>query len=109
MRKPFVYDPSDIKRLAFTYGLPEDLVEIILSKKTVKYSIFGHKRIVNHTYEEYYFMLLGASLAFKNQELIGRKLPNNVPRVVEISRCLNKLGISIQYHPKHGMIIVEQN
>jgi hypothetical protein len=108
MRKPFVYSPSDIKRLALIYGLPQDLVETILSKKTVKYNIFGHK-IVNHTWAEYDFMLLGASVAYRNQELIGRKLPNNDPRVEQIIRYFNELGVSIQYHPEHGMIIVEQN
>ena len=109
MRKPFVYSPSDIKRLSLIYGLPDDLVEIILKKKIVKYNIFGHESMVNHTWAEYDFMLLGASMAYRNQELIGRKLPNNDPRVEKIIRCLNELGISIQYHPEHGMIIVEQN
>jgi hypothetical protein len=54
-------------------------------------------------------MLLGASVAYRNQELIGRKLPNNDPRVEQIIRYFNELGVSIQYHPEHGMIIVEQN
>ena len=69
-RKPFVYSPSDIKRLSLIYGLPDDLVEIILKKKTFKHNIFGHESVVNHTCAEYDFMLLGASMAYRNQELI---------------------------------------
>ena len=54
-------------------------------------------------------MLMGASEMYNNQELMGRGLPMNDPRSIKVSNFLNENGISIQYHPYHGMMIVEKN
>ena len=53
-------------------------------------------------------MLTGASEMYKYPELMGRCLPMNDPRSIQVSNFLNENGISIQYHPQHGMMIIEK-
>lgn len=105
--KPFLASQEDATRLAITFKLPLDIVKIILSKKKKYYSIFGDY-VDNYSYNEYFNMLTGASEMYKNQELIGRRLPMSDPRSIQVSNFLNENGISIQYHPQLGMIIVEK-
>ena len=82
---------------ALVYNLPRDLVDII----------YELKRFKHYSDQEYEYILLGAHLAYHNQSLLGRKLPSNHPKSNEVSQALINLGVSIQYHPKHGMIIVD--
>lgn len=91
---------------ACVHNLPLDLVDKIRSQKRVKYSIFGD---YEHPYtnEEYNLMMLGAMITYQSQELLGTKIPSNDPRCIEIRKMLTRLGVRIQYHPKHGMVIVE--
>lgn len=106
--KPFTPNAVDIQRAALVNDLPNDLVDKIYSMKKVKYGFFRDKEI-NYTYDEYNLMLLGALIAKQSDVLLGRKLPLDDPRVVEIDKHLIELGISIQYHPHHGMVIVENS
>lgn len=91
---------------ACVYNLPLDLVDKIRSQKKVKYSIFGDYKH-SYTNEEYNLMMLGAMIAYQSQELLGTKIPSNDSRCIEIGKMLTRLGVRIQYHPKHGMVIVE--
>lgn len=104
---PFTATEQDEIRLAMTFELPLDIVKLILSKKKKYYSIFGDY-VDNYSYSEYFNMLTGASEMYKNQELMGRRLPMNDPRSIQVCNFLNENGISIQYHPFHGMTIVEK-
>lgn len=104
---PFAATEQEEIRLSLTFDLPLDIVKIILSKKKKYYSIFGDY-VDNYSYDEYFYMLTGASEMYKNQELMGRCLPMNDPRSIQVSNFLNENGISIQYHPQHGMVIIEK-
>lgn len=104
---PFAATEQDKIRLSLTFNLPYDIVKIILSKKKKYYSIFGDHED-NYSYDEYFNMLAGASEMYKNQDLMGRCLPMNDPRSIQVSNFLNENGISIQYHPHHGMMIIEK-
>lgn len=104
---PFTATEQDEIRLSLTFDLPLDIVKIILSKKKKYYSIFGDY-VDNYSYNEYFNMLTGAGDMYKNQELMGRCLPMNDPRSIQVSNFLNENGISIQYHPHHGMVIIEK-
>lgn len=107
-KAPFTATQQDEIRLAMSFKLPLDMVRLILSKKKVHYSFFG-RFIDNYSYDEYQHMLMGASEMYNNQELMGRGLPMNDPRSIKVSNFLSENGISIQYHPHHGMMIVEKN
>jgi hypothetical protein len=82
---------------AIAYDLPRDLVDIIYELKQFKH----------YSEQEYAHILQGANLAYHNQSLLGRKLPLDHPKSIEVSQALINLGVSIQYHPNHGMIIVD--
>lgn len=91
---------------AYVYGLPLNLVYKILNQRKVEY-FMSSSRECPYTHEEYNLMMLGAMIAYQSQELLGIKLPPNDPKCMEITRLLIKLGVRIQFHPDHGMIIVE--
>ena len=107
-KPPFKATQQDEIRLAMSLKIPLDMVRLILSKKKEYHSIFG-RFIDNYSYDEYWHMLIGASEMYNNQELMGRGLPMNDPRSIKVSNFLSENGISIQYHPHHGMMIVEKN
>jgi hypothetical protein len=99
---------KDIIVKSATFNIPNCLTKKILSQERVKYSyLFGEKR-VKYSDDEYNLMLLGASLAYQSQTLLGRKLPMNHPKAYEVSKFLTSLGVSIQYHPYYGMILVDK-
>ena len=106
-KTPFKATQQDEIRFALVFNIPLDIVKLILSKKKTYYRLFG-TYIDNYSYDEYRHMLMGASEMYNNQELMGRRLPINDPRSIKVSNFLNENGISIQYHPYHGMMIVEK-
>lgn len=97
---------------AMVNSLPYQLVSEIYSQKKTVYpvSLFRNPKPyqVNYTQEEYELMIKGAYLANQKPHYIGNALPNNHPKSKEIQEMLVKLGVSIQYHPKYGMIIVDE-
>lgn len=96
------------------YNIPYDLAELIRSqKKSYTPSFFEFlfkgesEQSVSYTEDEYQLMLIGAALAYNHQQLLGRALPKDDERCVELNKFLIKMGIAIQWHPHHGMQIVE--
>jgi hypothetical protein len=97
---------------AMVNSLPYQLVSEIYSQKKTVYpvSLFRNPKPyqVNYTQEEYELMIKGAYLANQKPQYLGRVLPNDHPKSKEIQEMLVKLGVSIQYHPMYGMIIVDE-
>ena len=106
-KTPFKATQQDEIKFALVFNIPLDMVRLILSKKKTYYSLFSNY-VDNYSYDEYQHMLMGASEIYNNQELMGRRLPINDPRSIKVSNFLNENGVSIQYHPYHGMMIVEK-
>ena len=98
---------DEIKIKSIVFGIPNDLVEKALSLRKVKHYFGGKAENVKYSNEEYDLILLGAALAYHSQTLLGRKLPLNHPKSIEVCRALRNIGVSIQYHPEHGMILVD--
>ena len=105
-------DDQQISLSAMIYKLPYKLVSEIYSQKRTVHptSFFRNPKPVqvNYSQEEYKLMLMGAHLAIENPQYLGRALPNDHPKSKEIQEMLVKLGVSIQYHPMHGMVIMEK-
>lgn len=101
------YATQDDRTASYTYGIPLDLVVKIRNQKKMNYSIFLRSDEVPYTKEEYHLMMFGAMIAYQSQELLGTRIPLNDPRCIEIHKLLIKLGVRIQYHPDHGMMMVE--
>lgn len=80
-------------------NIPNDLID----------KIYEYSKNNSHTKERFNDILFGANIAFENQELLGRKLPTNNDKCIKLINYMIKLGINIQYHPDHGMIVVETN
>ena len=57
---------------------------------------------------EYILLLQGARIAYQNQSLMGRCLPKEHHLTKEVENTLINLGVYIQYHPEHGLQIVEK-
>ena len=97
---------------AMVHNLPHQLVSEIYSQKKTVYPVSFFKKSepyqVDYTQEEYELMIKGAYLANQKPQYLGRALPNNHPKSKEIQEMLVKLGVSIQYHPVYGMIIVDE-
>lgn len=97
---------------AMVNSLPQQLVsEIYSQKKTVyPFSFFRNQKPFQENYkpEEYALMIKGAYLANQKPHYLGKALPNDHPKSKEIQELLVKLGVSIQYHPMYGMIIVDE-
>ena len=108
------YDADDqqIAVSAMAYSLPYKLVSEIYSQKKTVYpvSFFRNPKPVqvNYSQEEYELMIKGAYLANQKPHYLGKALPNNHPKSKEIQEMLVKLGVSIQYHPMYGMVIIEE-
>lgn len=105
-------DKINISAMAMVNSLPHQLVaEIYSQKKTIHPISFFRKSEpyqVNYTQEEYELMIKGAYLANQKPHYLGRALPNNHPKSEKIRELLVKLGVSIQYHPMYGMVIVDE-
>lgn len=97
---------------AMVNSLPLQLVsEIYSQKKTVHpFSFFRNPKPIQENYkqEEYELMIKGAYLANQRPHYLGRALPNNHHKSKEIREMLVKLGVSIQYHPMYGIVIVDE-
>ena len=96
------------------HSIPYDLAELIRGQRKSKTPSFFEfvfkgesEQSVPYTEDEYQLMLVGAALAYNHQQLLGRALPEDDKRCVELNKFLIKMGIAIQYHPHHGMQIVE--
>jgi hypothetical protein len=50
---------------------------------------------------------MGASIAYNNQQLMGRVIPNDNPRAMDVNIYLKMNNIAIQYHPQHGMVLCD--
>ena len=93
---------DEIKIKSSMFWIPNDLVEKALSLRKVKHYFGGKVKSVKYSNEEYDLILLGAALAYHSQTLLGRKLPLNHPKSIEVCRALQNIGVSIQYHPNMG-------
>ena len=98
--KQYTINENDLRISYITYNnIPNDLID----------KIYEYSKSNSHTKERFNDILFGANIAFENQELLGRKLPLNDDKCIKLTNYMIKLGISIQYHPNHGMIMVETN
>ena len=107
--KPFTTSENGIIVDSETYNIPMDMVRIIYSQNKVCHNIFGKEYMEKYTFDEYQNMLKGAAIAYNNQELMGRVIPNNSPKAMDICGYLSMNNVAIQYHPQHGMIICDLN
>lgn len=108
--KPYKYTEEQIVESAMVYNIPKCLVEKIVNRTRPVLRLFAKEPYYeNYSHEEYVFMLKGASIAYANKELMGTALPINHPKSIAINKMLREMGVSIQYHPHTGMIIVEDN
>lgn len=94
-------------------GLPKDLVDKIFSIRKKGYRsfiqrIFGVKEDVHLSKSEYMLLLQGARIAYQNQSLMGRALPKEHHLTKDVENALHNLGVCIQYHPEHGLQIIEK-
>ena len=105
--KPFTTSENGIIVDSETYNIPMDMVRIIYSQNKVCHNIFGKEYTEKYTFGEYQNMLKGASIAYNNQELMGRVIPNNSPKAMDICGYLSMNNVAIQYHPQHGMVICD--
>jgi hypothetical protein len=53
-------------------------------------------------------MFKAVSDIFLSKNLIGRGLPKDDERSIKINKFLVEMGVSIQFHPYYGMIIVDE-
>lgn len=98
------YDTKII--FAKTYDIPFDLVEKIFSFTKHGENFWGNITDPT-TLDDYKLMLEGASIAYHNQYLMGRALPPNDERAIGVTRYLVSQGLAIQFHPHHGMQIIQ--
>ena len=105
--KPFTTSENGIIVDSETYNIPMDMVRIIYSQNKVCHNIFGKEYTEKYTFDEYQNMLKGASIAYNNQELMGRIIPNDNPRAIDVNRYLKMNNVAIQYHPQHGMVLCD--
>ena len=105
--KPYKASKEDIIRDSTVYSIPMDMVELIYSQEKVCHPFFGASYTDKFSYNEYQKMLMGASLAYRNQNLMGRIIPINSPKAMDIIRYLSLNNVAIQYHPQHGMILCD--
>lgn len=99
---------DEVRIKSSVFGIPNDLVKKALELRKVKYYFGGKAKNVKYSNEEYDLILLGCALAYNSQTLLGRKIPLNHPKSIEVCRILQNIGVSIQYHPEHGMILVDK-
>lgn len=108
--KPYMATVESIMTACSVYNLPYAVVEEIYSLKRtwnigfiIPYYIEDY-----HTYDEYQYMLKAVSNIFLNENRIGRRLPKDDERSIKINKFLAEMGVSIQFHPHYGMIIVDE-
>ena len=98
--KPNVYSCASL------YDIPLDLAEKIL--RFEKHGDNAWDNIADPTTEsDYHLLFMGASIAWHNQTLMGRALPNTDERTVVLCKYMMSRGLAIQFHPEHGMRIVD--
>lgn len=107
--KHYTTTEKDIITYSKFYNVPIDIVRKIYSQNKVCHDIFGKEYTEKYTFDEYQNMLKGAAIAYNNQELMGRVIPNDNPRAMDINRYLKLNNVAIQYHPQHGMILCDLN
>lgn len=105
--KPYEATEMDIITDSKFYNIPMDIVRIIYSQNKVCHTIFGNEYSEKYTSDEYQKMLMGASIAYNNQQLMGRVIPNDNPRAIDVNRYLKMNNVAIQYHPHHGMVLCD--
>lgn len=106
--KPYEATETDIIKDSTLYNIPMDIVRIIYSQKRDWGHLFNTFWFRDfYTFDEYQNMLKGASLTYHNQELMGRIIPNDNPRAIDVNRYLKMNNIAIQYHPQHGMVLCD--
>lgn len=113
MKKQYKPNSTEIYIHSKVEGLPIDLVEKIFNTKQEQYKSFisrllGQKEDVYLSENEYLLMLQGARIAYNNQHLLGTALPQDNPLAKDVVNALNSLGVYIQYHPAHGMMIMKR-
>lgn len=113
MKKQYKPNSTEIYIHSQVEGLPTDLVEKIFNTKQKRYKsfisrLFGQKEDVYLSEKEYLLMLQGAKIAYNNQHLLGTALPQDNPLVKDVENALNNLGVYIQYHPEHGLMIIQK-
>lgn len=111
--KKYIPTPTEVYIHSQVEGLPKDLVDKIFSTRKKGYRnfiqrIFGVKEDVCLSESEYMLLLQGARIAYQNQSLMGRCLPKEHHLTKEVENTLNNLGVYIQYHPEHGLQIIEK-
>lgn len=107
--KPYIPTEENIMADCILYNLPRAVVEEIYSLKrdwNIGF-IMPHYIRDYHTYDEYHLMFKAVSDIFLSKNLIGRGLPENDERSIKINKFLSEMGVSIQFHPHCGMIIVD--
>lgn len=109
--KPYIPTEEDIITDCVTYNLPRAVVEEIYSLKRDWDIGFIKSYYIRdyHTYDEYHLMFKAVSDIFLSKNLIGRSLPKDDERSIKINNFLAEMGVSIQFHPYYGMIIVDEN
>jgi hypothetical protein len=105
--KPYEATEIDIITDSKFYNIPMDIVRIIYSQNKVCHTILGNEYSEKYTSDEYQKMLMGASIAYNNQQLMGRVIPNDNPRAMDVNRYLRMNNVAIQYHPQHGMVLCD--
>lgn len=106
--KPYEATETDVITYSKFYNIPMDIVRIIYSQKRDWghfFNIFWFRDY--YTFDEYQKMLMGASIAYNNQQLMGRVIPNDNPRAIDVNRYLKMNNVAIQYHPQHGMVLCD--
>ena len=107
--KPYIPTEENIIADCILYNLPRAVIEEIYSLKRDWNIGFIMPRYIRdyHTYDEYHLMFKAVSVVFLSKNLIGRGLPENDARSIKINQFLSEIGVSIQFHPHYGMIIVD--
>ena len=106
--RPYEATETDVITYSKVYNIPMDIVRIIYSQKRdwgYFFNTFWFRDY--YTFDEYQKMLMGASIAYNNQQLMGRVIPNDNPRAMDVNRYLKMNNVAIQYHPQHGMILCD--
>lgn len=108
--KPYIPTEEKIMTDCISYNLPRAVVEEIYSlKRTWNIGFIMPYYIEDyHTYDDYQYMLKAVSNIFLNKNRIGLGLPKDDERSIKINKFLAEMGVSIQFHPHYGMIIVDE-
>lgn len=106
--RPYEATETDVITCSKFYNIPMDIVRNIYSQKRDWGHFFNTFWFRDYyTFDEYQNMLKGAAIAYNNQELMGRVIPNDSPRAMDVNRYLRMNNVAIQYHPEHGMVLCD--